>query len=231
MMTKTDMAKAKRAVIRRLNTEAAKVLALEVNAAHQSEANNHAATEVMIERLPEILSADDRNTLIEEAASITLDAANSELEFVDLVNGIRGFVDYSDEELLANAVEMEIVDGAVDFDQLDPVNSRAHHIWMKYKAPNLLCSKCGGTGTNCPACDGDGLYHEQPPLSFVVFRTRTVTEFVNITAPTAKAAAIAAKFSSRWSEQVSETLSLDVFMPKDANQPLTPGSPAPLYHE
>ena len=169
---------------------------------------------------------------------------------LDMVrDGIRGLVDFSDEELLAEA-DSTYLEGAElsnppDGGCWDPTEDELFRLWAKCRMPGVLCPDCGGSGEvkvkvafgcnldDCPKCGGSGLSGLVLPPKYTVIRNRQVTEYVELRAATPQEAAEKSKKSDAWTGQSDEQLTLEVFLSDEVDLILEPSEDGvdPLYAE
>jgi len=192
------------------------------------------------------MSAEDRAKFVEllqeESARSESDGSDDDTLVETILNyellGVRGLVDFSDEELLAEAdstyLEWEELANSPDGDCWDPTEDELFRLWAKCRMPGVLCPDCGGSGEvkvevtfgcnldDCPKCGGSGLSSLVLPPKYVVVRNRRVFERVELRAATPQEAAEKAKESCAWTGQSDEQLTLKVFAEPnfDTDEPL-----------
>ena len=158
---------------------------------------------------------------------------------LDMVrDGIRGLVDFSDEELLA-AADSTYLEGAElanppDVGCWDPTIDELFRLWAKCRMPGVLCPDCAGSGEvkvkvafgcnldDCPKCGGSGLSSLVLPPKYVVVCKRQIVKRVELRAATPWEAAEEAKKLCAWTSQSDEQLTLKVFAEPhfDTDEPL-----------
>jgi len=171
----------------------------------------------------------DRDKLIELLVESATDMYSDEKSYEvveDVVgmlrDGVRGYVDESDEALLAEASSFYVNDDGdlADYDW-DPTDDEVFRIFAKYKFPNVLCKVCGGKGEDCGECRGSGLFGQALKSKYTVVRSRRVVECVELRATSPQEAAEKSKKSNAWIGQSGgEQLTLEVFLTKAATTPL-----------
>lgn len=176
-----------------------------------------------------LMSAEDRARFVEllqeESARAYEDGDDSlEVALEYELNGVRGLVDLSDEELLAEA-DSTYLEGAElanppDGGYWDPTGDELFRLWAKCRMPGVLCPDCGGSGEvkvevafgcnldDCPKCGGSGLQGQPLLPKYLVTRVRKVADHLEVQAASPQEAIEKATRSGAWTGQEDKDVRL-----------------------